>query len=203
MPLYVLNFSKAITKILTAKFNIDFRGDKARMPKEFFVGERKLLVAIVRAFLIDEGCIRDRNINFCSGSVELLEDLKQICLLLDYKCQNIRKSGGTYYLNISPDSFTKVYGDLDLFGKLPIADKQERLDLGIKIINNSPDFHSLDNDLLLNLKSPITTLELSKRLLINGKTITERLNKMQKLGLVERNVNRNLGKGGSFSWKVL
>ena len=199
---YVLNFSKAITKILTKKFNIDFRGDIARLPKEFFECERKLLIAIVRAFLIDEGCIRDRTINFCSGSMKLLEDLQQICNSLVYKCQNIRKSGGTYYLNISPDSFAKVYEDLALLGKLTIADKQERLDLGMKIINNSPKFHNLDKDILFNLENPITTLELSKILLINAKTITERLNRLQKSGLVQRNETRNLGKGGSFSWKI-
>ncbi|MEK6983585.1 MAG: hypothetical protein AABX33_03350, partial [Nanoarchaeota archaeon] len=170
LPCYVLNFSKAITKILTAKFGIDFRGNKARMPKEFFNSERKFLIAIVRTFLIDEGCIRDRNINFCSGSIELLEDLKQICNSLGYKCQNIRKSGGTYYLNISPDSFVKVYEDLTLFGRLPIKDKQERLELGMNIINSSPNFHNLDESLLLNLKNPITTLGLSKKLLKTAKS---------------------------------
>ena len=159
LPLYVLNFSKAITKILTAKFNIDFRIKQECLKS--FCRERKLLVAIVRAFLIDEGCIRTEILTLF-WECELLEDLKQICLLLDYKCQNIRKSGGTYYLNISQTHLPKFMG-FDLFGKLPIADKQERL-VRIKIINNSPDFHSLDNDLLLNLKSPITTLELSKRL---------------------------------------
>ena len=120
---YILNFSKAITKILTKKFNVDFRWDRAGLPKEFFEGERELLIAIVRAFLIDEGCIRDRNINFCSGTKELLEDLNQICTLLSYKCQAIRKSGGTYYLNLSPESFAKAYEDIISLGKLPNTDK--------------------------------------------------------------------------------
>ena len=200
---YVLNFSKAITKILSKRFNVDFRGTKARIPQEFFQGERKHLVAIVRTFLIDEGCIRDRTINFCSGSKELIEDLRQICFLLDYKCQTIRKSEGTYYLNISPDSFTKFYEDLTLLGKLPISEKQERLELGIKIINNFPDFYRLDEQILSALKESMTTFEISKILLVNGKTINERSNKLQKQHIVQRNANRNLGKGGSFSWKIL
>ncbi|HLG24210.1 MAG TPA: winged helix-turn-helix domain-containing protein [Candidatus Nanoarchaeia archaeon] len=202
LPSYVLNFSKAITKILTKKFNIDFRGDKARFPKEFLKGKRKFLVAIVRAFLIDEGCINDRTIIFCSGSMKLLEDLKQICEMLEYKCQNIRKNGGTYYLNISPDSFTKVYKDLTLFGNLPISEKQKRLDLGLKIINNSPNFRNLDNKILALLKEPKSTLDISRELLVNSKTINERLKKLQKLGLAERNPVRNLGKGGPFNWKI-
>ena len=134
---------------------------------------------------------------------ELIEDLGQICVLLDYKCQSIRKSGGTYYLNISPDSFTRVCNDLKLLGKLPISEKQERLELGMKIINNLPDFYKLNDQILFNLKEPMTTFELSKKLLVNGKTINERLNRLQRQNLVQRNVNRNLGKGGSFSWKTL
>ena len=126
-----------------------------------------------------------------------------ICNLLGYKCQSIRKSGGTYYLNISPDSFAKVYQDLSLLGRLPIPEKQERLDLGMKIINNLPDFNKLDEQILTNLKESMTTFELSKRLLVNAKTISERLNRLQKQNLVQKNINRNLGKGGSFNWKIL
>jgi len=200
---YILGFSKAITYILANKFKIDFRGTKARFPQEFFRGKRKLLIAIVRAFLIDEGCIRDRIINFCSGSKELLEDLSKICSLLNYKCQIIRKSGGTYYLNISPDSFIKVYADLTLLGELPIPEKQERLELGMKILSNSPNFTTLDEQILINLEEWTTTFELSKKLLVNAKTIAERLNRLQKQNLVQRNVTRNLGKGGSFNWKIL
>ncbi len=199
---YVMGFSKAITYILTHKFKIDFRGTKARLPLEFLKGNRDLLCAIVRAFLIDEGCIHDRNIIFCSGNLNLLNDLREICLLLGYKCQNMRnKNNSVFYLYISPDSFENVYRDLRNLKPLSIKDKQQRLDLGHSILANKPDFSKLDEDIKrVLLSGPATSVEISKVLFVNSKTIYERLNKMHRANVVNKYRKSNSGRGGSLVW---
>jgi len=87
--MYNLHFPKVITKILTKKFNIEFGWDKGRLPSEFINGERKLLAAVVRAFFIDEGSIHDLSIKFSSNNLELLNDLKAICLKDVLKAYNL------------------------------------------------------------------------------------------------------------------
>lgn len=199
---YILSFSKAITKILSHKFKVDFRSAKARLPKDFFSGNKKLLIAVVRTFFIDEGCINDRTIYFCSGSLNLLEDLKIVCNNLGYQCQNIRKSNTAYYLIISPNSFEKFYEDIISLGPLPIKEKQGRLILGINILKNKPDFKNLSQSILEILnKNPSTKLELSKELLVNAKTIGERLLKLEKDNMVIR-LDRVNGKGGYQKWHI-
>ena len=201
---YVLGFSKAITYILAHKFKIDFRGTKARIPLEFLNGSRDLLCAILRAFLIDEGCIHDRNIIFCSGNLNLLNDLRKICLLLDYKCQNIRnKNNSIFYLYISPDSFERVYRDLKNLKPLSIKDKQQRLDLGYSILTNKPDFSKLNEDIKrVLLSGPTTSVEISKVLFVNSKTIYERLNKMYRRKVINKYRKSNNGRGGSLIWEI-
>lgn len=200
---YSLNFSKAITKILSHKFKINFRGKEARLPVEFFDGDRRFLVAIIRTFIIDEGCIQDRSVSCCSGSLGLVEDLKLVCDKLDYQCQKIKKSDETYYLRISPNSFKKVYEDIMTIGSLPDKNKQELLDLGIKLLNNKPDFKNLNKKILEILKNkPSTKLELAKILIVNAKTIGERLLKLEKQNIVRRFKERSKGKGGAFIWTI-
>ena len=201
---YVLGFSKAITYILTHKFKIDFRGTKARIPSGFLKGNGDLLCAVVRAFLIDEGSIHDRNIIFCSGNLDLLNDLREICLLLGYKCQNIRnKNNSVFYLYISPDSFEKVYRDLKNLKPLPIKDKQYRLDLGYAILTNEPDFSKLDENIKrILLNGPTTSVEISKILFINSKTIYERLSKLYRGNAINKYRKSNNGRGGTLIWEI-
>lgn len=197
---YIIGFSKAITKILLNKFKINFRGSEARLPSEFFNGKRKFLIGIIRAFLIDEGYIKDRTINFCSGSLNLIKDLRKICDKLGYKCQKIMKSGNTYYLNISPNSFKEAYKDIMSIRRLPINRKQESLDLGMKIIKNKPNFSNLNKEILKILdKRQLTRYKLSKLLLVNSKTIGERLLKLEKKGNIKR-IGKDRGKGGPYIW---
>jgi hypothetical protein len=200
---YTLNFSKAITKILSYKFKINFRSTEARLPKEFFNGNRLFLIAIIRSFIIDEGCIKDRNISLCSGSIGLLRDLILVCNNLGYQYQKIKKSNRTYYLDISPNSFEKVYKDIMQLGVLPIEEKQQRLDLGIQILKNKPNFKKLNGQILSILKNKSSTkLELARILLVNTKTIGERLLRLEKQSVVKRLKERHKGKGGAFIWTL-
>ena len=139
------------------KFKINFRSKEAKLPPDFLQGDRKLLIAIIRAFLIDEGCVKDRNIIFCSGSLELLKNLVVVCNNLGYKCQKLKKSNNVHYFDISPDSFEKAYHDLMSIGPLPIKEKQELLDLGIKIIKNKPNFSELNQQIENILKKKPST----------------------------------------------
>ena len=85
-------------------------------------------------------------------------------------------------------------------GPLPIKSKQSRLDLGIKIMQNKPNFSKLNDYIISILKEKACTkLDLSEKLKVNRKTIGERLNKLEKRGLVKR-TDRKGGKGASIIW---
>ncbi len=195
---YQLIFSKAISKILINKFKISFEGKYARIPKELFKGKRELLIAIVRAFLIDEGDIQDRSIRLCSGNIDLLKDLRKICNKLGYQCYNITHSNRAYYLVISPNSFSKVYEDLKVFGGLPIKEKEDKMELGMAILKNKPDFKNLNNIIITELsKNNLTSLELAKITLINRKTLRERMHKLEKLSILSKEIN-----GNKITWQL-
>jgi hypothetical protein len=200
--MYKYSFPKAIAKILLNKFKISFDWAHGRIPKEFFKGDRKLRVAIVRAFLIDEGGIIDTEVYFTSGNPNLLKDLLKICNSLEYKCLKIKKTNNVYQLYLSSKSYLKIYTDIINIGKLPIKDKQERLELGHKLINNKFDFSKLNKKILKELSNnPMTLTELSKELIIGRKILWKYMNKLKERNLVESKSKRT-GKGGAHIWRL-
>ena len=200
---YKLGFSKTIPQILSHYFQISFMGDEARLPALFYSGKREFLVAIVRAFLIDEGSINDRTLQFCSGSKMLLEDLQKICVLLGYESYPVRLQGRAYYLLLSPHSFERVYGDIMALGTLSIQDKQEKFDLGMRIVNNKEKIKDLP-DRILNLlrQSPLSTLSLAKALSLNRKRISYILLTLKRKGIVLREPITHNGKSRTYLWRL-
>ncbi|MEK6860134.1 MAG: helix-turn-helix domain-containing protein [Nanoarchaeota archaeon] len=126
-----VHFPTAIPLILKDYLKIDFNSKKCRVPLKFFKGNRKNLSAIIRAAIIDEGTVDGSNVRIDSCNEEFLEDLKNICKKLDYKCGKTWESKGPIFrFNILSKSINLLKEDL---GNLPIQNKQEL----IKIANEN------------------------------------------------------------------
>ena len=183
--LHRLNFPKAITKILCQKFKINFCWDKGRFPDVFFLGDRKLLVAIVRAFLIDEGHIQDLSINFSSNNLKLLNDLKSICFNLDYEPLDIKKGKTCYLLSLSTRSFLKFYKDIISISPLPIIHKQKRLELGLKLLKKRYVHFDVQKEIICLLETkPMTTSELCEKIISRRNNINNHLNILKRKNIM-------------------
>lgn len=199
---YISPFPKAITKILCKRFHIIFGTFDSRIPKEFFKGERLFLVSILRAFLIDEGNIKDTRIYFTSANLKLLKDLMKICNLLGYKYGKIEKKRTVFQFCISTSSFKQFYTDIMNTGILPIEDKQKRLESAIMMVNSSINFSKLDKNILKLLsRKPATITELSSKLYTRGRSIWYHLKKLEKKRKVKV-VSKRRGKGGASIWSL-
>jgi len=201
--MYILQFPKVITKILTKKFNIDFSWDKGRLPVEFFNGERKLLAAIVRAFFIDEGSIHDLSIKFSSNNLELLNDLKEICLKLGYKTLPIQDGVSCYQLSLSNKSFLDFYNDMISISPLPIVKKQKRLELGLLLLNKKYIHFDVESEIIKNLeKGPLTGPQLCELIVARRNNIINHLMKLKQKNIVQISKRRANGQGGGFIWEL-
>ncbi|MCK5624522.1 ArsR family transcriptional regulator [Candidatus Pacearchaeota archaeon] len=117
-----VHFSSAVMWILKEFFDVDFNSKKCRVPQKFFKGNRKKLIGIVRAIIIDEGTIDGSNIRLDSCNQKFLEDIKKICLKLGYSCGKIWQSKGPIFrFNILAKSIAELKKDME---KLPIHRKQ-------------------------------------------------------------------------------
>lgn len=200
---YRLNFSKAITKILINKFNINFSWDKGRLPKEFLRGDKKLLVAIVRAFLIDEGHIHSLSVKFSSNNLKLLYDLESICLKLGYESLGIRNCKSCYVLSLSTKSFLNIYNDIMSISSLPIPKKQKRLELGLKLLKKRYIHFDVGKEIINLLRvKPMTVSQLCEKIIARRNNIDNHLKELKRKNIVAICSNKARGCGGAFIWKL-
>ena len=157
-----VHFPSAIPLILKHYFKVEFNSKSCRVPKVFFKGDRKKLVGIVRAIIIDEGTVDGSNIRLDSCNKEFLEDIKKICNMLGYSCGKTWESKGPIFrFNILAESISKVREDMK---KLPITKKQLLIDL-IEKNQNRGWKYKLPREVKKNmlkelLKKPLKTSEL-------------------------------------------
>ncbi|MFH0867858.1 MAG: hypothetical protein V1831_00965 [Candidatus Woesearchaeota archaeon] len=200
---YRLNFPKAITKMLCNEFNVDFSWNKGRIPKEFFRGDKKLLVAIVRAFLIDEGHIHSLSVKFSSNNLELLYDLESICLKLNYESLGIRNCKSCYVLSLSTKSFLNICNDIMSISPLPILKKQKRLELGLKLLKKRYIHSDVGKEIIELLKvKPMTISQLCEKIISRRNNIDNHLNKLKTKNVVTTCLSKARESGGGFIWKL-
>jgi hypothetical protein len=92
----------------------DFLSERARIPQIIFDKENENLLAVLIAFIIDEGNIDSTQITIHLKNFELIEDLNKICEKLNYKSKiTIGKEGSHNYfrLNILREGMKKLYAD--------------------------------------------------------------------------------------------
>lgn len=196
----ILTFSKAITKILIKFYKINsFETFTSSIPMGIKKKNPKLLSGIIKAFIIDEGSIRDNGIDIYSGNFNLLRDLQDICARLGYRYSQIHKGAGVFYLKILSDSLSKLALDI---GKLPCKHKDDKLHF-LAGINRKQGYSkgrnvTVRNILQLLSKEPMSSLEISYQLGIKPTSIRDyHLKKLRKTGLVTRNTDEK-----EYLWSI-
>lgn len=108
----------------------DFRSDKARIPLFIFNKGKNSLLAILIAFIIDEGSIDSTQITIHLHNELLIKDLGRICELLDYKYKITKGKYDTEdydKLHILRDGMKKLWSDYEMLNS-----KYPKINLGWK-----------------------------------------------------------------------
>jgi len=189
-----VHFPSVIPTILKHYLKVDFNSKKCRIPKEFFQGDRKKLIGIVRAMIIDEGTIDGSNIRLDSCNEEFLEDIKKICQKLNYFCGKTWESKGPIFrFNILSKSISKVKEDMK---KLPILKKQLLIDIIEK--NQTRGWkYKLPGKVkieILNrlLVRPMKTIELIEKIGMGKSIINKHLKWLIEKEIVSYNIKNNI-----------
>ncbi|MBS3155936.1 ArsR family transcriptional regulator [Candidatus Woesearchaeota archaeon] len=187
---HIIKIPSAISKIVMYHYKIDtFYTFSSKIPEQIIKKEPSLVKGIIKAFIIDEGSIKDSNIDIYSANLNLMKDLQNICLKLNYNHSPIKRGSGCFYFKIYAESIKKIAKDLI---PLPHTKKNEQLLFIIKKQKRSWNHKNVGRtkkDILeLLSKKSMTAYELGLKLLISSKTIREHhLKKLEKEGKVIKN----------------
>lgn len=123
------------------KFKIeDFLSDRARIPSFIFNSGKDNLLAILIAFIIDEGNIDSTQITIHLNNQGLIEDLDKICKILNYKCTKTVGDLETNYwrLHILREGMHKFYNDYLILNKnypiISLGKKGKKIEDSFKIV---------------------------------------------------------------------
>lgn len=184
---------------------------RRRLPNKFKFATIQGRLAVLTAFIVDEGHVGD-SIEICIGNKALLEDFRKLTLSLGYKCSQLTSRAGHKSLNnlfrfrISLKSATKLLNDIKELSKsfptCDLAQKQKRLELITKrqATNNPKTPNGLTKNKIVELiaSGVTTTTFLKENLCLSGSTITEHLRYLK-----NKNRIRQVGKSGSTRlWAV-
>ncbi|MBU4086663.1 MAG: ArsR family transcriptional regulator [Nanoarchaeota archaeon] len=189
-----VHFPTVIALILKRYFNVDFNSKRCRVPEEFFKGERRKLIAIIRAAIIDEGTIDGGNIRIDSCNRRFLEDLKQICKKLGYESGKTWESKGPIFrFNILSKSLKQIKEDL---GDLPIKKKQSLIELAEKNQRRGWKY-KLPGEVKIKiikelLNGPERNIELILKLNYSKSSLGNHLRWLIKKGLVNKKIWKNI-----------
>jgi len=173
-----------------------FGSFESRIPQMLKNSPKEFRIAILSAFLVDEGSIYD-NIILRVKNRELLSDLREIALSLGYNCSEIaytkdKKFGGyVFKFSISTFSAKKLLDDIkkltESFPTCDLAHKQENLEhlVSLSRISGSKRKMGKTKEIIFEcLKEPKTVMEISKIVGIGRRTIRQHLGDMIKINKV-------------------
>lgn len=178
----------------------DFISDKARIPKIIF-GNKERMLAVLIAFIIDEGNIDSTQINVRVKNKELIEDLKKICDSLGYNSKiAYRKNNDTGIdtLYILRKGMRKLYSDYLLLNKkYPIIDlgiKGERIKKSFEFVNRSIRNVKGNSGIILAIleKEQLSVNQLSYRVNMTRQGVRYHIHNLLKEGKIKLIDNKQL-----------
>ncbi|NIO23284.1 MAG: ArsR family transcriptional regulator [Candidatus Aenigmarchaeota archaeon] len=190
-----IHIPSSISSILMKRFDLnpkDFLEKNARIPQKMLRHEKEHILAILIAFIIDEGNIDSSQISIPIQNKDLLLDLKFICDKLGY--ENVFRDYGKrkclYILSKGTKKFWKDYKKL--------KEKYPEVDMGYKerilldfIIRKGKKWRTSrqgenKNKIIELLKeSPRTVIEISKILQISRQGTKHHLKQLNEKGIVK------------------
>ncbi|MBU3907470.1 MAG: hypothetical protein KKA64_04450 [Nanoarchaeota archaeon] len=137
----------------------DFLSKSAKIPKMVFNKDSDSLLSILIAFIIDEGHIDSTQITIVLKNKSLIQDLYNICNVLDYESKVTYRNNVSYedcgYLNILRSGMKKLYSDyVYLNKKYPVIDlgwKGDKIKDSLKIYNRKIYKREGNRDVLFDI----------------------------------------------------
>ncbi len=171
----------------------DFLENNSRIPEKMLLKDKEYLMAVLIAFILDEGHVDSSNIVIGLHNKLLIEDIKIICDKIGYK--NVLKSKGVnnhlYILSDGVEKFWKDYTELkQKYPEVSLSYKESQIEEFIfrkcKIWRTAQQ-GELQNELIDLLKnSDKTVKELSIILRISRQGVKYHLKNLEKLKIVKR-----------------
>jgi len=152
----------------------DFLSERARIPQIIFDKGKESMLAVLIAFIIDEGNIDSTQITIHLKNLELIEDLNKICEKLNYRSKiTVGKENSHNYfrLNILREGMKKLYADyMSLNKKYPVINLRIK---GEKIKNS---FAIYDRKIYKTKGNKNIVLEILKKESLSVNQLANRVN---------------------------
>jgi len=186
-----------ITTIFSTVYGkIKYDSHGARIPKIIKRKPRLYKVAVLVSFLVDEGTISDDQITIRLCNKGLLKDIREIAVSLGYKCSPIKKlksKNPLYGFNISLKSASQLLKDVQklssIYPSCSLGSKESFLKEIVKrqkISRKVQRRKKIEENILKLLNaSPLSTYEISKRILISRKAALNHLKKLERKKLIK------------------
>lgn len=177
----------------------DFLSRTARLPKQIFDKSKEYLLAILLAFLIDEGHVDSTLVVIALKNKSLVLDLKKICDLLDYESKITYRTGEYIdygYLQILRKGMKKIYKDyLLLRKKYPVVDmgrKGKQIENSFKIYSRKIQRVKGNRELILKIlkNEPLSVNQLAIRLYMTRQGIRYHIHNLikdRKIKIINKN----------------
>ncbi len=156
----------------------------SKIPEIIFNENKESKRAFLLSLIMDEGSVRDGNVQITSTNLNIIQGLKKITDDLNYKSKiHIGKNQKGKYYFLSITSISKLCKDLTkLISKYKILDcqKYKNLELSVYIKNNKVKQKNLKQKIFNILKTPKSVKEISRTLLIREDRTRYYLYKLKK-----------------------
>jgi len=160
--------------------------NKKLSPSIFNLSKDKI-TSLIRAFADDESCVTTSEINYTQKDEALLEDIRQLHILLGFKEENltpVKKRGGIHYFAIKGEGLKYFHENVGF--KHPC--KKKALEVEIKRKNNKRVIWTRDlvkKEITFALDSPKTIQELSCIIGVQPSIIRKHIKQLEKRGYVK------------------
>ena len=178
----------------------DFLSDRARIPEIIFQNKERMLAVLI-AFIIDEGNIDSTQINIRVKNRGLIGDLNKICNALGYGSKiSYRKleDSGIDSLYISRNGMKKFYSDYLVINKkysvIDLGIKGDRIKKSFEIVNRKIKNIKGNDDLILNILrlEPLAVNQLAFRLNMTRQGVRYHIHNLLKQGKIKIIDNKSL-----------
>lgn len=177
------------------KFKVtDFLSDIARIPTFILNSEEENILAILIAFVIDEGHVDSTELVINLKNKSLIEDLEKICKSLKYVCKVTQGKSeivkGYARLHILREGMKSFYKDyLKLNKRYPIIDlgwKGEKIKLSFKIVEREIIRKRGNDKIIIDLldKEQLTVNQLAERINMTRQGVRYHIHNLLNLGKI-------------------
>ncbi|MFH0927595.1 MAG: winged helix-turn-helix domain-containing protein [Candidatus Micrarchaeota archaeon] len=188
-----------ITRIIEKHYGIESR-EKKRVPRKIMQKGKESKLAGLAAFIVDEGHVGD-SIEMYASNEELLNQIRDICVFLQYPCSQVLLKAKAGYrkhkldhfrLRISLNAVEKIESDInELRKRYPTCYLAQKQGLLERIVKRRAAPHKGMNGetrgkILAYLEKPKTAKQLGEILNVGGQTVREHLEILEKSGRIRR-----------------